>query len=150
MLHFECVCGCGCGVSVYRLLPLQIMLLVGDEVLDNVEQNEMDNKPATFSATHRDFDFGDEAPPIPAHTIASMELVEQPPPSSSRGSRGGGGTSVAMGGVKEDKQPPPPVDTMSSTYDVVGAITDSVYEQPEPPKCEYNVYIFSLPLFLPF
>jgi hypothetical protein len=87
-------------------------------------------------------DYSDEAPPIPAHTMASMELVDQRRPTA--GSGGGGG---AKGGSKS----PVIQEPLSSTYDVVGAITETVYEQPElpkwqpePPKCELHTIVHGL------
>ena len=107
------------------------MSLVGDDVLEDVESADVDNTPATVPTIHRDFDFGDEAPPIPAHTMASMELVERDKPGTgSGGARGKVGGGAGSGGSKS------PIDPLSSTYDIVGAVTETVYEQPEPPKCE--------------
>ena len=107
------------------------MSLVGDEVLDDIESAENRHSTSTPvkvlpTGLNRSLDYGDEAPPIPAHTMASMELVEQDKPAASGG--GGGG----RGGSKSPMIQEP----LSSTYDVVGATTESVYEQPEPPKCE--------------
>ena len=106
------------------------MSLVGDDVIDDLE-NE-DDVPAKVPTVHKNFEVIDEAPPIPAHTMASMELVERNDQAATgTGSRGGGG-----GGNGGNKAPM--VEPLSSTYDVVGAVTESVYEQPEPPKCELS------------
>ena len=106
------------------------MSLVGDDVLEDVDNSENSHTTSTpvkaLPTIHnRSLDYGDEAPPIPAHTMASMELVEQGEPAVGR--RGGGNKSPMI------------QDPLSSTYDVVGAVTESVYEQPEPPKCELHV-----------
>ena len=111
------------------------MSLVGDEVLDDIESAENRHSTSTPvkvlpTGLNRSLDYGDEAPPIPAHTMASMELVEQDEPAASGG--GGGG-----GGGKRGNKSPMIQEPLLSTYDVVGAATESVvYEQPEPPKCE--------------
>ena len=115
------------------LLYKQIMSLVGDDVLADVENDDDQHGPAELMTVHRDFDFSDEAPPIPAHTMASMELVEPTVPTS-RDSGGGGGVATGGGGGGGGGNGDP----LLSTYDVVGATADSVYEQPgEPFRCEF-------------
>ena len=102
---------------------------MGDDVLDDVG-GDNDSRPAQLPTVHRNFDFGDEAPPIPAHTMASMELVEQTKSDKAgRGVRGGGS------GMNKAPQEP-----LSSTYDVLGAATEGVYEQPAPPTCKFMVF----------
>ena len=106
-------------------LPPQIMSLVGDEVLEDVDNSDSEAPPPV----PRSYDYGDEAPPIPAHTMASMELVEPLPPI--KPSPGGGPKAES------------PSEALLSTYDVVGAVTETeiVYEQPEAPKaprCKYQ------------
>lgn len=105
------------------------MSLVGDDVLADVEKDDDEPDIAELTTVHRDFSFSDEAPPIPAHTLASMELVE---PVVLTPRDDGGGSGAAVGGGRDNE------DLLSSTYDVVVATTDSVYEQPaEPPRCEF-------------
>lgn len=117
------------------------MSLVGDEVLDDIDSAENSHSsstpikvlpspsPSASSGLDRSLDYSDEAPPIPAHTMASMELVEQRR-SAAPAPGGGGGSKSPM--IQEP---------LSSTYDVVGAVTESVYEQPAPPKCELCVHM---------
>lgn len=123
------------------------MSLVGDEVLDDIESAENSHSsstpikvlpspsPSASSGLDRSLDYSDEAPPIPAHTMASMELVEQRRPAMPAPVGGGGGERG--GGSKS----PIIQEPLSSTYDVVGAVTESVYEQPAPPKCELCVHM---------
>ena len=103
------------------------MSLVGDDVLDDVDHSD-NEAPHPLPKIRQSFDYGDEAPPIPAHTMASMELIEEPTP------------PPKVGGVARAESPG---DALLSTYDVVGAEMDSVYEQPAtPPTCK----LLQLPL----
>ena len=110
------------------------MSLVGDDVLEDIDSAEKSHAHTTSTpikvlptgGLNRSLDDSDEAPPIPAHTMASMELVEQNEKVSASSSGGGG-----KGGSKSPMIQEP----LSSTYDIVGAVTESVYEQPEAPKC---------------
>ncbi|MCG8626329.1 MAG: hypothetical protein MJE68_30565 [Proteobacteria bacterium] len=123
------------------------MSLVGDDVLDDLDGAENSHtsstpikmlpSPSTGSSLDRSLDGSDEAPPIPAHTMASMELVEQRKPAAPLPLGGGGG-----GGRARRSKSPVIQEPLSSTYDVVGAVTESVYEQPEPPKCELHIYMY--------
>ena len=123
------------------------MSLVGDDVLDDLDGAENSHtsstpikvlpSPSTGSSLDRSLDDSGEAPPIPAHTMASMELVEQRKPAAPLPLGGGGG-----GGRAGRSKSPVIQEPLSSTYDVVGAVTESVYEQPEPPKCELYMYMY--------
>ena len=127
------------------------MSLVGDDVLDDLDGAENSHTSSTpikvlpSPSAGSSLDCSDEAPPIPAHTMASMELVEQRKPATPLPLGGGGG-----GGRAGRSKSPVIQEPLSSTYDVVGAVTESVYEQPEPPKCELHMYIWfvSLEVFL--
>ena len=123
------------------------MSLVGDDVLDDIDGAENSHtsstpikvlpSPSAGSSLDRSLDCSDEAPPIPAHTMASMELVEQRRPAAPLPVGGGGGG----GGGRAGRSKSPVIqEPLSSTYDVVGAATESVYEQPEPPKCELHMH----------
>ena len=98
------------------------MSLVGDEVLEDVDNSDSEAPPPV----PKSYDYVDEAPPIPAHTMASMELVESAPPLPPPPKPSGGG------GPKAES----PSEALLSTYDVVVAVTETeiVYEQPEAPK----------------
>ena len=117
------------------------MSLIGDDVLEDIENAESSmnspSKPPPPSV-QRSLDFGDEAPPIPAHTMASMELIEHDESASVGGAVGSG----SKGGRAEGSRTPKIQEPLSSTYDVVGVATDSVYEQPPPPKRKLCVCTF--------
>ena len=104
------------------------MSLVGDDVLADVEdEDDVHDGPAELTTVHKNFELSDEAPPIPAHTMASMELVEHATSTPNKGNGDKGTVGAKTNG-----------DLLLSTYDVVGAVTESVYEQPAepPPRCE--------------